>query len=63
MWTILKVIIEFVSILLLFYVLVGVFLATRHVGSLLLSQGLNPHVLHWKASLNLWTTREVLQSF
>ena len=60
MWTILKVIIEFVSILLLFYVLVGVYFATRHVGFLLLSQELNLHALHWKASPNLWTSREVL---
>jgi len=27
------------------------FLATRHVGSLLLDQGLNPHSLYWKAKL------------
>ena len=45
MWIILKVFIEFVTILLLFYV----FLATRHVGSQLPQQGLNPHSLHWKA--------------
>lgn len=51
----------FISLLL--YVSVGFFLATRHAGSLLLSQGLNPHVLHWKAVLTLWTAREVLQSF
>ena len=39
MWSILKVFIEFVTMLLLFYVLV--FLATRHVGSQLPDQGLN----------------------
>ena len=46
MWTIFQVFIEFVTILLLFYVLV--FLATRHVGSYLPDQELNPHPLHWK---------------
>ena len=55
MWIILKVFIEFVTILLLFYV----FLATRHVGSQLPQQGLNLHSLHWKASLSHWTTREL----
>ena len=40
MWTIFKVFIEFVIILLLFYVLV--FLAPRHVGSQLPDQGSNP---------------------
>ena len=43
MWTILKVFIECVTILLLFHVLV--FLAKRHVGSLLPHQGWNPHPL------------------
>ena len=42
--TIFKVFIEFVTILLVFYM--GVFLATtRHVGSLFLNQGSNPHFL------------------
>ena len=41
-----KVCIEFVTMLLLFYVLV--FLAVRHVGCQLPEQGLNPHLLHWK---------------
>ena len=47
MWTTFKVFIEFVTILLLFYVLV--FLAPRHVASQLPNQGSNPHPLHWKA--------------
>ena len=47
MWTIFKVFIETVTILLLFYVLV--FLAKRHVGSLLSHQGWNLHPLCWKA--------------
>ena len=46
MWTIFKVFIEFVTILLLFYVL-G-FLAMSHVESWLSDQGLNPYPLHWK---------------
>ena len=43
MWTIFKVLIEFVTKWLpfLFWLLVE-----RHVGSLLPSQGLNPHPLH-----------------
>lgn len=43
----LKVIIEFVTILSLFYVLF-VFLATRHVGSYLLNQGFNLQPLQFK---------------
>ena len=35
------------------------FLSVRHVGSWLPDQGLNLHLLHWKASLNQWTLREV----
>ena len=46
-WTIFKIFIEFITILLLFYVLV--FSAMRHVGFLLPDKGSNPHVLHWKA--------------
>ena len=47
-WTIfLKVFIEFVTILLLFYVFW--FFGTRHVGSQLPNQGSTPHPLHWKA--------------
>ena len=42
MWTIFKVFIEFVTILLLFYVFFG-FLATRHMGSYLPDQGSNPN--------------------
>ena len=41
MWTIFKVFIELVAILILFYALV--FLAMRHVGSKLPMQGLNLH--------------------
>ena len=46
MWTIFKVFIEFVTILLLFSCF-GV-LALRHVGSYLPDQGSNLHPLHWK---------------
>ena len=31
----------------------------RHMGSSLPNQGSNSHPLHWKQSLNHWTTREV----
>ena len=41
--------IELVTILFLFYVLIFFFLATRHLGSLFPDQGLNLHPLHWKA--------------
>ena len=50
----LKVFIEFVTILLLFYVLVR-----RHVGSSFPDQGLNLHLLHGRRSLNHWATTEV----
>ena len=43
MWTIFKVSVEFVEILLLSYVLVS-----WHVGSYLPDQGLNLNPLHWK---------------
>ena len=33
--------------------------ATQHVGSYFSDQGLNPHCLCWKHSLNHWTTREI----
>ena len=46
MCTILKVFIEFVTILLLFSVLF--FFAAKHVGSQLPDKGWNPHSLHWK---------------
>ena len=53
-WTIFKVFVEFVTILLLFY---GVHsLATRHVGSLLPDHGSNLHPSGWKVNLNHWTT-------
>ena len=48
MWTIFKVFIEFVTVLLLFYVLVfwprGVWDLNSH------DKVLNPHLLHWKAT-------------
>ena len=47
MWTIFKVIIEFVTILLVVYVLI--FLAISHVGSSLPDQGSNLHPLPWQA--------------
>ena len=47
MWIIFEVFLEFVTILLLFYVL-GFFFPLRHVGSLLPDQGLNLHPLHLK---------------
>ena len=46
MWITFKVFIEFVTILLLFYVLV--FLAPRPVGSQLADQGSNLTPLYWK---------------
>ena len=42
-----KVCIEFVTILLLFMFHFAFFFTTRHVGSYLPDQGLNPHPLHW----------------
>ena len=48
MWTIFKVFIEFVTVLLLFYVFLGGFLAMKHVGPQLPNQGSNVHPLHWK---------------
>lgn len=53
MWAAFKVSIEFVTVLLLFW-----FLAKRQVDPWLPDQGWNPHVLHWKGSLNSWTTRK-----
>ena len=46
MWIIFKVFIEFVTILLLFHIFV--FLAARHVGSLLPDKRLSSHPLYWK---------------
>ena len=46
MWITFKVFIEFVTTLLLFYVLV--FLAARPVGSQLTDEGSNLTPLHWK---------------
>ena len=45
MWTIFKVFIEFVTILILCF---G-FVVVRHVGSQLPDQGSNLYPLHWKA--------------
>ena len=56
-WTSFKVFIKFVKILLLF--LCFGFLTARHVGSQFPDQGLNPHPLFGRPSLNHWTTREV----
>ena len=47
---ILKVFIEFVTILLLFFFFFN--LARRHVVSLFPDQGLNPYLLYWRGSLN-----------
>ena len=61
--TIFKVFTEFVTILFLFYLFRFFFffffgvLAVRHVGSEVSEQRLNPYPLHWKGSLNHWTTR------
>ena len=51
MWIIFTVLIEFVTILLLLYILgfFFYFLAARHMGSQLSNQGLNLHPIHWKA--------------
>ena len=57
MWTIFKVFIEFITILLLSYVLV--FLATRHVWSQLPDQDWNLTSCIGKWSINPWITREV----
>ena len=62
MWTIFKVFIEFVPVLILLYVLL--FLALWHVGSCLPERGLNPHPLQpcsGKRSLSNWTRRKVPQ--
>ena len=48
MWTIFKVFIEFVTVLLLFYVFLGGVLAMKHVGPQLPNQRSNVHPLHWK---------------
>ena len=47
MWTIFKIFIGFVTVLLLFYALV--FLATRYMGSLAPQPGIKPTPPHWKA--------------
>ena len=56
-WTILEVFIEFITIFLLFYVL-G-FLASRHVGSQLLTRDRTGTPCVRRQSLKHWTTREV----
>ena len=48
MWTIFIFFIEFVTVLLLFYVLVFWPRGVWDLNSL--DKGLNPHVLHWKAT-------------
>ena len=49
MRTIFKGLIEFVTILLLFYVLFC-FFPKKNMGSWLPNQGSNPHSLHWKVN-------------
>ena len=44
MWTVFKVFFKLVTILFLLYA----FVAMRHVGSLLLDQGWNLHLVYWK---------------
>ena len=62
MWTIFKVSIDCVTILLLFdvffYFFLFGFLAISHVGSYLPDQRPNPHLLHLKAKSSPWATRE-----
>ena len=52
MWAILKVFVDFVTVLFLFYVLgfFFFFFAVRHMGSQFPDQGSNPHPLHLKAT-------------
>ena len=52
------VFIEFVTILLLFYVFFF-FLAVRHVGHRPPDQGLNLHPLYWKFSLHHWNGQQI----
>ena len=61
MWTSFKVLIEFVAVLLLFYVLV--FLAVSHVGSELLTRDRTCTRSMGRQSLNYCTTREILVVF
>ena len=56
MWTIFKAFIEFVTILLLLYVLV---FWTGDMWDLATDQGSNQQSLHWKQKSNHSTTREV----
>ena len=60
MWTIFKVLIEFVTILLLFYVF---FWATWHVGFQLLTRGWKHAPCIGRQSLHHWITKEVLCYF
>ena len=57
MWAVLKVLIEFVTIMFLFYILMCFFLATRHVETLTGDRAHTP--CFGRQSLNRWTTREV----
>ena len=59
MWTIFKVFIEFVTILLLFYVLVFWLQGTWDLSSLTRDRTCTP--CFGRRSLNHWTTREVLR--
>ena len=64
MWTIFKVLVEFITILLLFYVFFFFFFgATWHVGFQLLTRGWKHAPCVGRQSLHHWTTREVLCYF
>ena len=56
-WTIFKVFVEFVTILLLFCILV--FFGCKHVESKLCNQGLSLYSLHWKVKSELLAHRGV----
>ena len=59
MWTIFNMFIEYVTLLLLFYVLVFCLQGTCHLSSPIWDQTLIPCIGRW--SLHHWTTREVSQ--
>jgi len=59
MWTIFNMFIEYVTLLLLFYVLVFCLQGTCHLSSPIWDQTLTPCIGRW--SLHHWTTREVSQ--
>ena len=60
MWTIFKVFIAFVTILLRFYVSVFEPQGVWDLRSLL---GIEPIHLHWKVKPNHWTTKEIPDSY